>query len=147
MEDEFVTYNIAVKLHGKGFDEHCINAINSHKLTYRNGWCEYLDDRDGEYITQKDLKEGNYLLPTVNQVLKWLRKVKKIFITINIGYCYENEDVPFYKNQEMNPILKGFYYGIWLLNDLNDKQGHSEYFDSPEDAEIAAIEYVLSNML
>ena len=47
----------------------------------------------------------------------------------------------------MEPILKGYYYGIWELDNLNDKNGHSEYFETPELAAIAGIEYVLDNLI
>lgn len=47
----------------------------------------------------------------------------------------------------MKPIMKGYYYGIWLLDDLNDKLGHSEYYRTYEDAALAGIEYVLDNII
>ena len=144
---EIVSFDLAKKLKEKGFNYPCFNAINAFGCTYKNGWCEYLDDRYNELITLADLHKGDYLLPTISQVLKWLRKKKKIFVTINIGYCYESDKIPFPTNPNMEPILKGYYYGIWELDNLNDKNGHSEYFETPELAAIAGIEYVLDNLI
>lgn len=77
---DFVPFEIAKKLEAKGFDVPCINAINRFKCTYHNGWCEYLDDRDEEFITRKDLKPGDMLLPLIHQVLKWLREEMNISV-------------------------------------------------------------------
>lgn len=120
MED-FVTFKIAKKLKEKGFDWLNISTYNP-KTRVRN----------------------NYNKPTISQVLKWLREEKKIFIAINIGYCYESYEKPFPTNPKMEPILKGYYYGVWDLGNLNDKNGRSEYFESHELAALAGIEYALN---
>lgn len=85
--------------------------------------------------------------PTISQVLKWLREEKKIFIAINIGYCYESYEKPFPTNPKMEPILKGYYYGICELGNLNDKNSLSKYFEAPEQAALAGIEYCLDNLI
>ena len=138
MED-FVTFELAKKLKEKGFNEicfnyyeplkHCINQINTP-------WTNKIGEPFG-VITA----------PTIFQVLKWLRREKGLFVTINIGYCYETDVKPFPTNPKMEPILKGYYYGIWELDNLNDKNAHSEYFESPELAAIAGIKYVLDNLI
>lgn len=61
---------------------------------------------------------------------KWLREEKSIIVTISIGYSHYSSDYPFYDK----PILKGYYYGIWELDNLNDECGKSKYFDSYEEA-------------
>lgn len=61
---------------------------------------------------------------------KWLREEKGIIVTINISYSYYSSDRPFYDK----PIVKGYYYGIWELDNLNDERGQSKYFDSYEEA-------------
>ena len=83
----------------------------------------------------------------IYDVLKWLREEKRIFVAINIGYCYESDERPFPTNSKMEPILKGYYYGIWELDNLNDKNGRSEYFEKPELATLAGIEDVIDNIL
>lgn len=64
----------------------------------------------------------------------WLRENKGIMLTVNIAYCYETEEIPFVMNPNMKPIIKGYYFGIWVLDDLNDTLGHSEYFKTYEEA-------------
>ena len=123
MKEDFVTYDLAVKLKDKGFDE----------------YCEY-----GHFL---EGSKGILYTPTIAQVLKWLREEKKIFIAINICYCYESDEIPFPNNPKMEPILKGYCYGIWELDNLNDKNALSEYFEAPELAAIAGIEYVIDNLI
>lgn len=143
MED-FVPFELAVKLNEKGYPQHI---------------CEHA------YITRDDEENERYVLgdreyipfipdylptiasPTISQVLKWLIKEKRIFVAINIGYCYESDEIPFPANTKMEPILKGYYYGIWELDNLNDKNGCSEYFEKPELAALAGIEYVIDNLI
>lgn len=129
MNEDFVTIEIAKKLHENGFNEPCINAINPYGCTYLNGWCEYLDNRDGEHITQKDLKEGCYLLPTISQVLKWLREEKKIHIQI-LFTC---------------PPNKWEYITVKMTN--NELRGMYTTFTSYEQAALAGIEYALVNLI
>lgn len=138
-KEGFVCYEIAKKLKEKGFDEICYNyyeplkhSINQIKTPWTN--------KNGESF-------GVITAPTIHQVLKWLRKEKGLFVAINIGYCYETNEIPFPNNTKIEPILKGYYYGIWELDNLNDKNGHSEYFETPELAAIAGIKYVLDNLI
>lgn len=123
---DFVDFNLAKKLKEKGFDWVTSNVYERNTLA-----CRYED----------------YPKPTISQVLKWLREEKKIFVAINIGYCYESYEKPFPTNPKMEPILKGYYYGVWDLGNLNDENGRSEYFESPVLAVIAGIEYVLDNLI
>ena len=121
---EIVLFEIAQKLKEKGFNEDCHayyeplkHCLNFSRVFKTNSLAE------------------NYkcvMAPTISQVLKWLREEKKIFVTINIGYCYDSDEIPFLTNPNLEPILKGYYYGIWELDNLNDKNGHSEYFETPE---------------
>lgn len=139
MED-FVTFEIARKLKEKGFP-----------LTYMGKY----DMLGPTYIEDGRLFENGCIVevatactaPTIWDVLKWFREEKKIFIAINIGYCYESYEKPFPTNPKMEPILKGYYYGVWDLGNLNDKNARSEYFESYELAAIAGIEYVLDNLI
>lgn len=82
---EFITFEIAKKLKEKGFNMPCMDAFNEFGCRYRNGWCEYLDKRDDEFITSKDLNEKDCLSPTISQVLRWLRE-KKIYVSVEVEY-------------------------------------------------------------
>ena len=159
MED-FVTFEIAKKLKEKGFKEKCLayyDVEDNVGLLYNTQYsdealpCQYTDllqcHNTGEAETQSDDSENCVDAPTISQVLKWLREEKNIFIAINIGYCYESYEKPFPTNPKMEPILKGYYYGVWDLGNLNDENALSEYFESYELAAIAGIEYVLDNLI
>lgn len=133
MNEDFVTIEIAKKLHENGFNEPCINAINPYGCTYLNGWCEYLDNRDGEHITQKDLKEGCYLLPTISQVLKWLRNEKKLHIEVMF----------------IRPLHNRVKY---YITDTDGSRGDfmdvsDEHYETWEQATLAGIEYVLNKLI
>ena len=134
MED-FVPYELAFKLKEKGFRE---KTLGFYMLPIKRPLFPLT-------YSLKDWNKANdcYSAPTISQVLTWLREEKKIFIAINIGYCYE----PFLTNPNMEPILKGYYYGIWELDNLNNKNALSEYFETPELAAIAGIKYVIDNGL
>lgn len=130
MED-FVNLEIAKKLENKGFDKPCVNAINSFGCTYLNGWCEYLDNRDGEYILRNDLKKGDYLLPTIPQVLKWFRREKGIHVVIEINdsgsYCWSIQNI---RN-----------HAARISSHFNN------YFKDYELTVLGAIKYVLDNLI
>ncbi len=105
---------------------------------------------ESDYVLERNIIARRYEdlhIPRIDEVLAWLREEKKLFVAINIGYCYESYEKPFPTNPKMEPILKGYYYGIWDLDNLNDKNAHSKYFESPEKAAIAGIEYCLDNLI
>lgn len=132
MNKFYVTKEIAEKLRAKGY--------NVEEIHYENSsWS--IDE-----VYQTD-NLRIYKLPRIDEVLAWLRVEKKIFIAINIGYCYESYEKPFPTNPKMEPILKGYYYGIWELDNLNDKNALSRYFEAPEQAAIAGIEFYLDNLI
>lgn len=142
MED-FVTFKIAKKLREKGFPQHWSNDYYIEENEYEDNF-EVGSHYDGYFIPEH---LPTVAAPTISQVLKWLREEKKIFITVNITYCYEDDENPFPTNLKMKPILKGYYYSVWDLNNLNDKNSHFKYFESPELAYLAGIEYVLYNLI
>ena len=129
MNKFYVTKEIAEKLRAKGY-------YREYDVT--DDWVE------GIFYQVED---GTFHLPRIDEVLAWLREEKKIFIAINIGYCYESYEKPFPTNPKMEPILKGYYYGIWELGNLSDKNALSKYFEAPEQAALAGIEFCLDNLI
>lgn len=142
MNEDFVTYEIAKKLKEKGFNEPCYGYYH---LNGGDDSFELCGNDSFDFLNS--LNCFRIAAPTISQVLKWLRDKKKIFVAINIGYCYESYEKPFPTNPKMEPILKGYYYGIWELDNLNDKNASSEYFEAPEFAILAGIEYVIDNLI
>jgi hypothetical protein len=150
---EFVSFEIAKKLKEKGFDVPCIYAYCEkggwNMYTQKHEPITYVLRTDGnpfgsyyvgenwnkEYKTNKNKIQCS--APTISQVLKWLRKEKKILITIipqekNLGHdtlCFA-----VYKITEdlYQPIYNG------TINTL---------VDSYEELYLAGIEYVLDNLI
>lgn len=128
---DFVTYEIGKKLQEKGYphgynrfgyrsiysDEHTINLsrIGAYEPDYR------------EYIP----------CPTISEVLKWLRKEKKILITI----------IPQEKNLGHDTLCFAVYKITEDLYQLIYNGTVKTLVDSYEQLSIAGIEYVLDNLI
>lgn len=138
---KFISKDLAIKLKEKGFDKPCFNAYNAHGYQYLNGWCEYLDERDTDFIYLSDLHDKDCLCPTVDQVLEWLRE-KKIYININTlpSFCENFMSKP--KCRLMFDIrICYFKEEMYHYYDLDEP-----YFQY-EDACIAGIEYVVEHLI
>ena len=149
MNKDFAPFELAVKLKEKGFDSLCIYAYCE-----QGGWNKYRQVH--EPITHILRTDGNPFgsfycgknwnvkyetnknkircsAPTISQVLKWLRKEKKIHIVY-----------PFYKD-------KGFYYYVQRIGNaariVSSFGDSDDCFDTAEQAALAGIEYVLDNLI
>lgn len=152
MTEEFVTFEISKKLYRLGFKEPSLFAFaegGSAVLPNRRA-----AKREGESISVQDLYQSGYSFyvarydaPTISQVLKWLREEKRIFVAVNIGYWIDDSKKLFYDKSANSPTLKGYYFGVWQLDNLNDENGHSGYFRTFKEAVIAGIEYALDNLI
>lgn len=159
MED-FVPYDLAVKLRDKGFNCNCLFAFNDEQIINPNvvekygalsddGYYELTKNGGGEldwdyvyiYETKLMLKRNiilkrNFIdAPTISQVLKWLREEKKIYIMINFwpaGY-----DAEIYT--EIGKDRNSFCWERYI--------DECDYYDSYELAAIAGIEYCLDNLI
>lgn len=132
MIENFVTYEIALKLKEKGFRIPCIAhycCLDGNILKFNIT----IDCIRGSNIKCLNGENNVYTdAPTIAQVLKWLRNVKEI-------YC-----------------LPHFEQGIdmWLFCIERPKAGceFAEYiaesiYDTYEQAALAGIEYVLNNLI
>lgn len=119
MED-FVTFEIAKKLKEKGFEWVKITTYNP-KTKVRN----------------------NHHEPTISQVLKWLRKEKKIHITANI-YQDESEDAD-------GRIVDKWCFWNWNIQSCISgnflQEGDDAEYESYESATFAGIEYAIDNLI
>ena len=95
MED-FVSYDIAVKLKEKGFKEQCLAYYSKDSDFYYN--TSY--GLDMGYAFKSFNSRPNHICgkridaPTISQALKWLRENKKLHVSImtfmfRAGWCYE----------------------------------------------------------
>ena len=126
MENQFVTYEIALKLKELGFDEEClgfwyVSKINNSCIELRHGMCIFKS-------TSVELSKypKNVLAPLWQQVIDWLREKQNICTNIEpITF----DDEPTYVFEIIN-LKNGM-----LLNDIN-----SSFIDSSEALEQAILE-------
>ena len=130
MED-FVTYEIAVKLKEKGFNDEC----NAYYEPLKH--CLNLSR-----VLQTNSLTENYnciTAPTISQVLKWLREVKGIDVLPQRGHINldNNGKVTRYYNVNI------YFERRFACTLDNDEQDYSPY----EQAALAGIEYVIDNLI
>ena len=123
--ENFVPYELAVKLEEKGFDEVCYN--------YYEPLRHFLNPLKVPW-TNKDCKSyGAIAAPTISQVLKWLREEKKLHVVF-----------PFYED-------KGFYYYVQRIGNaariVSSFDDSDTCFDTAELAALAGIKYCLDNLI
>lgn len=132
---EFVSFEIAKKLKEKGFKEKCIayywEKINEHTPSF------VIEDNMPEdslclldLLSNHNKAEWSPFIdaPTVSQVLDWLRKEKKIYVTVNV----EREDWFEYKIVQL--IKNTHYTGTCV-------------YENYDNAMLAGIGYVLDNLI
>ena len=135
--ENFVTFEIAKKLKDKGFKEECLCHYIGKDLFYniespianKQLWFSH---NKFDNIWHRD----NYDAPTISQTLKWLREEKKIVISI----------LPTSFNKTTS--LSNYYYVVYNIKEYFwDKYEYSQSFETYEECELSAIEYVLDNNL
>lgn len=130
MNEDFVPYELAVKLKEKGFTcEYPFAMYNKYEQ-----FCP-LYTSDKYHFEIDDFSTPDYIAPTISQVLKWLREEHQIHIYIDIvsaGWVY---------NVLIN--VKKFEDGTWWYNGVKEEG----YFDSFEQTSLAGIEYVIDNLI
>ena len=126
MED-FVNFELAKKLKEKGFDleeTEIYGKFDSDGLFHSQLYFNYIETMDYDEI----------IAPTISQVLKWLRKEKKIYV----GVTYLPRDVD-YKDLYYAYIQRiGYYKKTIYTNDS---------YDNWEEAALNGINYVLDNLI
>lgn len=123
MED-FVTFEIALKLKEKGYPQ---KTFGDYEM---QGACYIEDGRFYENGCITKVARA-YTAPIISKVLKWLREEKKIFILIDV-----RKDL-------------SWFYEIWGIEISLHPLGCVPYQNSQsyEQAAIAGIEYVLNNLI
>lgn len=129
MED-FVPYELAVKLKEKGFylsPSDVIAKFDSDGVYHSQLYINFTETMDSEEI----------IAPTISQVLKWLREEKKIYIGVSYVGKIKDSKSDFY------------YHTIQTIGDFESMQfgEHNEFFDSYESAVLVSIEYVIDNLI
>ena len=139
MED-FVPFEIAKKLKEKGFKYKCLayyDVLDNVGILFNTQYtddiltCQYTDlllSHNEKEVSYPDDSECCVDAPTISQVLKWLREEKNYHITID---CYFTGD---------------FGYIIYLISPYECEEANAKY-NSYEEATLAAIEYILDNLI
>ena len=130
MKEDFVTYQIALKLKEKGFPQVKMNTLAMYN---ENGeWFSLAATLDKYEYSFEDFDDRDCVCPTIAQALKWLREEKRI----EANGCYDNDEQGWigYVCEMDVPDLYAFH----VL-----KEHHKFY----EGAAVAAIEYILDNNL
>lgn len=144
---EFVPIKIAKKLKEKGFKEECVAHYYSNDPTclikntaladyVRQPFCVESIKRSWNRCELNPCSSGCYYdVPTISQVMKWLRDEKDIFIEITV-------DV----NDKFNYYFEIYKKGndTWEYIGQNDTY---DYFEMYEEAAMTGIEWVLDNIL
>ena len=141
MKEDFVPYELAVKLKEKGFKEKCY----AYYFPVNNELCYNINQFRGGNLYNclyshnslpKELVASDFIdAPTIPQVLEWLREEKKIHLIVEISDS-------------------GWYYTLYPnIRWENGKLKSDKYFmsfkhnPSYEFAALAAIEYCLDNLI
>ena len=142
MKEEFVTYEIAVKLKEKGFDCNEPFAMYNelgvfHKLYSSADFTVNYDVKLRDYYDYDDFDEHDTVAPTISQVLLWLREEKKIYVVV----------IPYPSMSTKDNVV--WCYQIKLKNDgacMETMDGLESYMHY-RDAALAGIEYVLCYLI
>ena len=127
MNEDFVTYELAVKLKERGFN--CMYPIAMYNE--RGVFHElYTSVGNMQYYDYDDFDERDTIAPTISQVLTWLREEKKIYLEIVIVVDAE------------------YMCDIYKINPRPiECLGSTEYFKTYEQAALAGVNYCLENLI
>ena len=143
MTERYVSFEIARLLKEKGFDEQCIMFYNNNELVP----CVTLQSvkENASCAFNSWLYKGDYAAPTHQLVLKWLREAKNFLITISPCACNLNWYYPTVYYLGLDVEGGGMIWKEYYINRFGT--GGGDFFAIYEDAEEAAIKYVLENLL
>lgn len=127
---DFVTFEISKKLKEKGFREECFARYNCSDKSYFciNSYHPNTESIFYCYNNDEDLGRFYIDAPTISQVLNWLRKEKKIYVSVEV----ERED--------------WFEYKI-VQTTKNTRCNSTRVYETYDNAMIEGIEYVLYNLI
>lgn len=132
ISEDYVSYELALLLKEKGFDEGCHTTYDYRKQFHH----------DSFYAKMDQVKAGLYLwAPTVQRVMKWLREKHHIDVEIRIT------------NHSMSSMVEVVKY-YWVIFNTENAKWKDEStlhkpiaFDTYEGAEVDAIKYCLEKLI
>ena len=130
MNEDFVPFELAVKLKEKGYPQRTFGEYDMQGACYV---------KNGSFYENGCITEAAraYTAPTISQVLKWLREEKKIYIVIAVSPTLSTKD------------KIAYYYQVYS----NSNGATSDYYESEEcyaqweDCAIGSIKSVLKYLI
>lgn len=132
-QEDYISFETAKLLKEKGFDEKCRTY---YKVFPESRIAAIYHSSENRGVSEDDPNE--ILCPTLQMVMKWLREVHKIHISVEIGFDVDNHQ---------------YYFFVPSVCRFSDKSGEYENpfgekeFDTYEKACEAAIKYCLENLI
>ena len=129
--EDYVSFELAQLLKEKGFDGQCATKYDSNGCIWDN--IRY----DGIFLGNNDIFPEEYLSPTLQMAMKWLREVHNVFIDISSRFSKNaDSDVCFsYSCKKLIDTYKSSY-----------EIGDGEWLNYEEACE-AAIKYCLEHLI
>ena len=124
MEEEFVTYEIALKLKELGFDEECLAYFNNDK--YRDLICTCENGMDGDFTVHH--YSGDVNAPLWQQVIDWFDN-KNIIIGIDINPGTLFYRVHLYKRYYHNPgrlVIRKYFLSGEFNNFISKEEAREQ---------------------
>lgn len=140
MNEDFVSFELAVKLKEKGFREKCIAFYTSTKTFYYNNTNVCADVTDLLDCCNAIEEFDDIDAPTISQVLRWLRKTHQLhveFVATIFGYSFIISRTP----------EAGGTRCYFSRNNYDGPDDDSGVWNETEDAAIFGIEYILDNLI
>lgn len=148
MKEQFVSYDVALKLKELGFDEKCFAYFNEHKRlsqfpdlnVFWNSNKEISFNRGLRYLLNKNKADLTMCLaPLWQQAIDWLREKHEIFIAIN--YWGKRNVTP------NNSVLYPNKYNYTICQELTPKEKwieawYGNYNEAREQAILKALELI-----
>ena len=134
--EDYVSFEIAKLLKEKGFD--CACEVWYSEYTSQFGGEKYTSIEFDNHNRFKDTYKFICYAPTIQMVMKWLREVHKIHISVDIGFDVDNHQ---------------YYFFIPSVCRFSDKSGEYETpfgekeFNTYEEATEDVIVYCLENLI
>ena len=124
MKEQFVTYEIALKLKELGFDEECLAYFNNDK--YRDLICTCENGMDGDFTVHH--YSGDVNAPLWQQVIDWFDN-KNIIIGIDINPGTLFYRVHLYKRYYHNPgrlVIRKYFLSGEFNNFISKEEARKQ---------------------
>lgn len=154
IKEDYVSFEIAKLLKEKGFDS---DDVGCHGGFYSERCYEYghgIKTQSGQEVgivyddlTNSELDYDEYLRPTIQMAMKWLREVHNIHIAVNLTYSKDTKLFPPEYYVYINNTLTGESLIKEVCSLVQDKTLTPKGFKRSEDACNEAMKFVLENLI